>query len=87
MRRELREETSLVGEVGPIIAIRSDWRAPSLEVVYLVSTSAGEFRPSPETPEAAWFAETDPLPDGLHPSQRALVALARRDAVAGRRGR
>ena len=80
MRRELREETSLVGEVGPILAIRGDRRAPSLEVVYLVRVTRGTFRPSAETPEALWWDMRDPLPIGLHPTHRPLIALAARAA-------
>lgn len=81
MRRELREETSLRGEPEGVIAIRSDARAPSLEVVYLVRVEGGTFRPSGETPEARWFAPHSPLPEGLHPTHRPLVAQAA--AVAG----
>ena len=80
MRRELREETSLVGEVGPVLVIRSDRRAPSLEVVYLVRVSGGTFRPSAETPEGQWWDVRDPPPIGLHPTHRPLVALAARAA-------
>ncbi len=81
MRRELREETSLIGEVGPVLLIRGDKRAPSLEVVYLVRVSGGTFRPSGETPEGCWHDLGQPLPDGLHPTHRPVIQLAAR--VAG----
>jgi ADP-ribose pyrophosphatase YjhB (NUDIX family) len=81
MRRELREETSLIGEVGPVLLIRGDKRAPSLEVVYLVRVSGGTFRPSGETPEGCWHDLGQTLPDGLHPTHRPVIQLAAR--VAG----
>ena len=80
MRRELREETSLSGEVGPILVIRGDRRAPSLEVVYLVRVSGGTFRPSAETPEGRWWDLREPPPPGLHPTHRPLIASAARAA-------
>lgn len=76
MRRELREETSMSGEVGPILIIRGDRRAPSLEVVYLVRVSHGEFRPSAETPEGRWCALRELPTAGMHPTHRPLIALA-----------
>ncbi len=80
MRRELREETSLEGAVGPILAIRGDRRAPSVEVVYLVRVVNGTFRPSAETPEGRWCDLREPPPDGVHPSHRPLFELAARAA-------
>jgi ADP-ribose pyrophosphatase YjhB (NUDIX family) len=80
MRRELREETSLVGEVGPILTIRGDSRAPSLEVVFLVRVPGGTFRPSNETPEGCWHDPKEPPPVGLHPRHRRLTELAARVA-------
>lgn len=80
MRRELLEEASLSGNVGPVLAIRSDRRGPSLEVVYFVRVGFGEFRPSAETPEGRWHDLRGALPDGLHPTHRSLIALGARAA-------
>ena len=59
-RRELFEETSLVGEVAGLISVYTT--ANHVEVAYFGS-STGEPRPSAEMSELAWFARSE-LPWG-----------------------
>ncbi len=59
-RRELFEETSLVGEVGGLVSVYTT--ASHVEVAYLGSAT-GEPRPSSEMSELAWFAKSE-LPWG-----------------------
>ncbi len=80
LERELREETGLDTEVEARVGTyyRSGFFAHRAHV-YRCRVRGGRLRPSPETPELAWFAR-DALPDDLFPWFRAPLA----DALAGR---
>lgn len=89
LRREVREETGLEIEVGrPVgVYVRRGFRAHEAHV-FECRVLRGALRPSPETPEIAWFHEGR-LPDSIFPWFRVPLedALAGRDAPVRREER
>lgn len=59
--RELREETGLAADLGPVLQVTHDPHPPHLTVAYLARLHPGEMSLSPEIFEARWFA-LDQLP-------------------------
>lgn len=80
LRRELREETGLEVRIARRVGsyVRTGFRA-HVAHVFECQVAGGRLRPSPETPELAWF---DParLPDSVFPWFRGPLE----DALAGR---
>ncbi|MEU5399840.1 NUDIX domain-containing protein [Streptomyces sp. NPDC005963] len=70
--REVREETGLDVETGPLVRLKSGYRL-RIEVAYEATLLGGDLRIDPfEILEAGWFSPDD-LPDGLQGSHRALI--------------
>ncbi len=59
--RELREETGLTADLGPILQATHDPQPPHLTIAYLVHLHSGKMVLSPEILEAKWFT-LDNLP-------------------------
>jgi len=73
--RELREETGLQGEVRALVALERVQPLPVLRAAYLCRVR-GEFRPSVEVAEAAYFTPAA-LPAGVRAVQRKMISQAR----------
>lgn len=89
LARELREETGLMIDVGPLLHVRSGYRRPQIDVYFLCDYRGGEFHPDAEI-AAMRFCALDDLPAGMLPNQGAVLAegLARwRARQAGEGGR
>ncbi|MEU9886796.1 NUDIX domain-containing protein [Sphaerisporangium sp. NPDC051011] len=70
--RELREETGLTVEVGPLVNLVSGYNL-RVEVAYECKAEGGTLHLDPlEILEARWFTPYD-LPDGLQESHRLLI--------------
>ncbi len=53
--RELREETGLNGQLGPVLHVDSARPFLDINIAYLETAAAGEIRPNAEILEADWF--------------------------------
>jgi ADP-ribose pyrophosphatase YjhB (NUDIX family) len=87
LRREVREETGLDVRVRRQVGVysRTGFRA-HVAHVFECEVAGGELRPSPETPDLAWF-EPAGLPDTIFPWFRGPLedALANAPALVERR--
>jgi len=61
-RREVREETGLVVELGPLLALRSTENDPVVLAVYTGKVVRGRAETSAETVELGWFGEGETPP-------------------------
>ena len=73
--RELREETGLSAELGPIIYFDLSVHPPDLNAYYLASRPDGTIQLSYEIIEARWF-KRDQLPQPLMPALEKILAAA-----------
>jgi ADP-ribose pyrophosphatase YjhB (NUDIX family) len=70
--RELREETGLAVEVGPLVNLTSGYKL-RVEVAYECKAVGGTLQLDPlEILEARWFSP-DTLPEGMQESHRLLI--------------
>lgn len=69
--REIREETGLVIEVGPILEVGTGFRWARVEIVFAFRVTAGTPALTAEVAELAWFAP-DALP-AVRADQRGLI--------------
>lgn len=72
--REIEEETGLQVADARILMARSARDVRRLDLVYTCRVAGGEFRPSAEVSEAAWFA-LDELPPMLETQYDMIVAI------------
>ncbi len=72
LARELREETGLIVEVGPIIAASADPKAPRLDLTYHCRVTGGRLALDAEIADARYFA-LDELPAGMFADQVELI--------------
>jgi 8-oxo-dGTP diphosphatase len=72
LRREIREETGLEAEIGPLLEASTGQRWARVELVYLYRVTGGAERLSGEVAELGWFAP-EALPR-LRADQRELIA-------------
>lgn len=72
LARELREETSLIVEVGEPAAVYRAPDVPRLDIVYHCRVVGGQLALSDEVAEAR-YVSTDELPADMFPEQRALI--------------
>lgn len=84
LEREIREESGLVVSCDRRLKIRTDWDTARLDIAYTGIFIGGEFRPSHEVTEAAFFS-FDKLPL-IAKNQLFLIreALKRRQATKER---
>lgn len=69
--REVREETGVEVEPGPLAAIHSKLTPPSaLILTFLAAATGGKPTPSEESPEVGWFEEAEGLGLVTHPVNR-----------------
>lgn len=71
--RELREETGLGVELGPVIHVGHEKQPPHIAMAYLGQIQPGPMRFSIEVLDAQWFA-LDRLPQPLHPFARRSIS-------------
>jgi len=71
LKREIREETGLVIEVGPILEVGTGFRWARVELVFAFRVAGGTEALTAEVAELAWFP-TDALPD-VRADQRGLI--------------
>jgi 8-oxo-dGTP diphosphatase len=83
LAREMREETGLVIEVGPLLEIVTGYRWARVELVFAFRVAGGIQALTAEVAELGWFPP-DGLPD-VRADQRGLIErhLARARAWAG----
>jgi ADP-ribose pyrophosphatase YjhB (NUDIX family) len=83
LAREMREETGLVIEVGPVLEIVTGYRWARVELVFAFRVVGGTEALTAEVAELGWFPP-DGLPD-VRADQRGLIErhLARARAWAG----
>lgn len=74
--REIMEETGLLVDVGPLLAVSSALTSKRVDVVYLCRVRGGTPRINHEILEMR-FCEPDDLPEAMYASQRAAVLLAK----------
>jgi ADP-ribose pyrophosphatase YjhB (NUDIX family) len=74
-RRELREETNLEVEIGPVIHLERIARPWHLGIAFAGKLVGGDLRLSAELSDAEW-ADPENLPDGLSPFVRRAIAAA-----------
>jgi len=82
--REIREETGLRIEVGPILEVVTGYKWARVELVFAYRVTGGTETLSGEVAELAWFAP-DALPD-VRADQRGMIERHAGDAMAWRRG-
>jgi len=71
VHREVREETGLTIELGPLASVWSKITSPpALILNFLATPSGGELTPSPESPELGWFPPNEALDLVEHPANR-----------------
>ncbi len=83
--REVREETGLAIEVGPILGVGSGYPWARVELVFAYRVRGGSFRPSGEIVELRTFP-LDALPP-MRADQRGLIERHAGDALAWARVR
>jgi len=71
LKREIREETGLVIEVGPILEVGTGFRWARVELVFAFRVTGGTETLTAEVAELAWFP-IDALPD-VRADQRGLI--------------
>ena len=71
LAREIREETGMVIEVGPILEIVTGYRWARVELVFAFRVSGGTELLTAEVAELGWFAPEE-LPD-VRADQRGLI--------------
>jgi len=71
LAREIREETGLVIEVGPVVEVITGFRWARVELVFAFRVTGGTQALTAEVAELAWFP-TDALPD-IRADQRGLI--------------
>lgn len=64
--RELREETGLTAELGPVIHLSSDGPPPHIGLTYIAYIKQGPVQLSPEILEWGWF-DPDEMPGPMFP--------------------
>ena len=69
--REIREETGLAVEVGPVLEVVTGFRWARVELVFAFRVTGGTEALTPEVTELGWFAP-DALPD-VRADQRGLI--------------
>jgi ADP-ribose pyrophosphatase YjhB (NUDIX family) len=69
--REIREETGLSIEVGPVLEVVTGYRWARVELVFAFRVTGGTEALSAEVAELGWFA-TDALPE-IRADQRGLI--------------
>ena len=75
LQREIREETGVEVDPGPLAAVWSKLSPPAaLILTFLASYRSGELVASDETPELGWFAEEEARPMVSHPVNRDRLA-------------
>ena len=85
LTREIREETGLEVQVGPVLEVVTGYRWARVEIVLAFRVTGGSERLSAEVAELGWFPP-DALPD-VRADQRGLIErqLPRASQWAGRR--
>jgi 8-oxo-dGTP diphosphatase len=71
LKREIREETGLAIEVGPILEVGTGFRWARVEIVFAFRVRGGTEALTAEVAELAWFP-VDALPD-VRADQRGLI--------------
>jgi 8-oxo-dGTP diphosphatase len=71
LAREIREETGLSIEVGPVLEVVTGFRWARVELVFAFRVTGGTERLTAEVAELGWFP-TDALPD-VRADQRGLI--------------
>lgn len=71
LTREIREETGLVIEVGPILEVGTGYRWARIELVFAFRVTGGTEALTAEVAELGWF-RPDALPD-VRADQRGLI--------------
>lgn len=71
LAREIREETGLAIEIGPILEVVTGFRWARVELVFAFRVVGGTERLTPEVAELGWFAPEE-LPD-VRADQRGLI--------------
>lgn len=85
LAREIREETGLEVEVGPILEVVTGHRWARVELVFPFRVTGGTPRPSGEVAELGWYPP-DRLPD-VRADQRGLIERHAAEAHAWERTR
>lgn len=85
LAREVREETGLVIEVGPILEVVTGYKWARVELVFAYRVTAGSQTLGGEVAELGWFAP-DALPD-VRADQRGLIERHLATALAWARTR
>ena len=75
LARELREETGLEVEVGPVLAVLRGTEMRRLDIIYRCRAVGGELKLGAEIADARYFAP-DELPAGMYPEQVELIRRA-----------
>jgi ADP-ribose pyrophosphatase YjhB (NUDIX family) len=73
--REIKEETGLLVDVGPLLLAASAVTRNRLDIAYLCQVQGGTPHLSHEVVDMR-FCEPDSLPEAMYPAQRAIVQLA-----------
>ena len=85
LAREIREETGLEVEVGPILEVGSGYPWARIELIFPYRVRGGSEALSSEVLELSWFP-VDALP-GVRADQRGMIERHAADAVAWVRSR
>ncbi len=72
LAREVREETGLEVEVGPVLAVFRGRRPRRLDLVYRCRAAGGRLALNDEIAEARWFGLAE-LPEDMYPEQVELI--------------
>jgi len=72
--REVKEETGLLVDVGPLLIVANALTLNRLDIIYLCKVRGGTPCLSHEVLEMR-FCEPDALPEAMYPAQRAIVQL------------
>lgn len=77
LHREVREETGVTIEPGPLACVWSKLSHPTaLILTFIARHTGGALQPSPESPEVGWFPPAEALALVTHPVSRdRLLAL------------
>jgi ADP-ribose pyrophosphatase YjhB (NUDIX family) len=83
LAREIREETGLAVEVGPILEVVTGYKWARVELVFAYRVTGGAETLGGEVAELGWFAP-DALPD-VRADQRGMIERHTGDAIAWER--